>query len=448
MNAQKKYKQYFTPQLLADIMVNSVPSSAILSVVDLSMGECDLLDAAKKRWINASFFGADIDTELCNKISLEKPFINLQNVDSLSDQINNWTEYYNITSTAKFDLAIANPPFNYYDKRVVNLSDDESIRYPIEIVFLLKYLDIIKNGGYVSIILPYGFLSLELYRSLRSKILQSCKIIRIVKIFNGCFDKINADTCLIVMQKQENSSYKINSNLSIEYLDKNYKFINKVSISWSTSCNRLDLEYNYLKSRVNQYVITKNFNVGLLSAFIKTAKRGRTLSNKTHLMVSSQIRRFLHTTDVKLLFVSNENNVYVCEQSEYFNGKEVQEYDILISRVGSACIGKVAIIHKIAGAVTSDCLISLTTVGIDPYYLTLFLSSTFGQSQLKGIAKGSCSKYLTLKDLMQISVIIPEDILQSQLREKYVRILTSNESEEKKEKLFKMLIVEVDNILS
>lgn len=48
-------------------MVNLIPDDSIRSVVDLSMGECGLLEEAKKRWENAVLYGADIDETLIKK---------------------------------------------------------------------------------------------------------------------------------------------------------------------------------------------------------------------------------------------------------------------------------------------------------------------------------------------------------------------------------------------
>ena len=64
MNLVKDYKQYFTPDKLAAYMVSIIPDDTIEAVVDLSMGECGLLEEAKKRWSNAELYGADIDKEL------------------------------------------------------------------------------------------------------------------------------------------------------------------------------------------------------------------------------------------------------------------------------------------------------------------------------------------------------------------------------------------------
>ena len=72
MNLVKDYKQYFTPDKLAAYMVSIIPDDTIEAVVDLSMGECGLLEEAKKRWSNAELYGADIDKELINLFKMIK----------------------------------------------------------------------------------------------------------------------------------------------------------------------------------------------------------------------------------------------------------------------------------------------------------------------------------------------------------------------------------------
>lgn len=44
MSLAKDYKQYFTPDRLAEYMVSIIPEDTIKTVVDLSMGECGLLE--------------------------------------------------------------------------------------------------------------------------------------------------------------------------------------------------------------------------------------------------------------------------------------------------------------------------------------------------------------------------------------------------------------------
>lgn len=61
---------------------------------------------------------------------------------------------------------------------------------PIEMRFLLKYIEIVRDGGYICIILPYGFLSLDLYEDLRQNIFRKVTIHKVIKIFENCFDQL------------------------------------------------------------------------------------------------------------------------------------------------------------------------------------------------------------------------------------------------------------------
>lgn len=444
MNIVKEYKQYFTPLDLADFMVELVPENSVNTVVDLSMGECGLLEAAKKRWDNASFWGADIDNTLLSKIHAKSPYIHTFSGDSLGDTIGNWVEYQDILQKDKFDLAIANPPFNFFDQASVCVDGFEMV-LPIEMRFLLKYIDIVKDGGYICIILPYGFLSLDLYSKLRLEILKKVTIHKVIKIFENCFKRIDADTCLLLLQKKNTIDGYIQDKIAIEYLDSQYSLQNHLYITISSRENRLDLEYHKLLKDFQRIRGRCKYPIKLLSQYVESCKRGRTLANKKDLVVENGIR-FLHTTDVKHLSISNASPVYVLENTDYFKESIVRPGNILIGRVGKACIGKIAIVPEhYPKTVSSDCIFCLETKDIDPYYLTLFLASIYGQMQLKGFAKGSCSKYITKQDLLQLMIFVPDMETQIYFRKKYLDIL-SRQGRTNKVLLLKELVFEMENI--
>lgn len=446
MNINKEYKQYFTPIDLAEFMVNLIPDDNINSVIDLSMGECGLLEEAKKRWENASYYGTDIDETLLSKIHEKSPYIKTFSGDSLGENIANWKEYQSVLHSTKFDLAIGNPPFNYYDQASVYVTDTESMVLPIEMRFLLKYIDIVRVGGYISIILPYGFLSLDLYNELRLKILSKVIIIKVIKIFENCFDKIDADTCLVLMQKKDFDDRHIQESISIEYLDNTYFLKQSTNVTFNAANNRLDLEYHQLLQEFDNIQKKCIYPITVLSDYVDICKRGRTVTKKKEL-VTNRGTRFLHTTDVKYLYISNQSPVYILRNTDYFKESKAKLENILVGRVGKACIGKIAIINKeYPVSVISDCIFCLSIKHIDPYYLTLYLASKYGQMQLKGLAKGSCSRYITKEDLMRIKVIVPDNGMQLYLRKKYTDIL-SRPGRGKKTKLLQELVVEVENIL-
>ena len=241
MNLVKDYKQYFTPDKLAEYMVNMIPDDSIKTVIDLSMGECGLLEKAKDRWPDARLYGADIDEELILKINKDSPYIKTFHGDSLSSDLENWKSYNKIVKKRGFDLAIANPPFDFYKQSEVDINQNEKKIMPIEIRFLYQYIDIVKENGYICIILPYGFLSLDLYKEIRRQLPEKVTIIKIMKIFNTCFKKIDADTCLMLMKKKKKQKIS-QSYINVQYLDSDYELSVCQNVQISET-DRWDLEY-------------------------------------------------------------------------------------------------------------------------------------------------------------------------------------------------------------
>ena len=436
-----KHKQYFTPEILSNFMVSLIPDDNINTVIDLSMGECALLESAKKRWNNASYLGSDIDEILLRKIHQKSPYIKTFLGDSLGNEINFWEEYYSIISKNGFDLALANPPFDFLNRKLVNIGS-KNLLFPIEIHFLLKYIEIVREGGYICIILPYGFLSLELYNDLRIEILEKVVIHKIIKIFDNCFKKINTDICLLLLQKKEKKSKSIQTNITVEYLDNNYNLQGHTRIDISQS-KRFDLEYYHFLQEFQILQDSCKYPISILKEFIVNSKRGRTLANNKDLIVENGTR-FLHTTDLKYLYISNKNKRYVKEKSQYFERNYVQIENILIGRVGRKCIGKIAIVtEEFKNSVISDCIICLDIKNIDPYYLTIYLATKYGQIQLKGISRGSGSKYITVKDLQNLKVIIPPKNIQKKFRKKYIHLIEKKEEVEY-ERFFKNMILKLE----
>jgi len=446
MSNKKKYKQYFTPLKLAEFMVQLIPDDNIKTVIDLSMGECGLLEEAKKRWNDALHFGADIDETLLNKIHIKSPYIKTFSGDSLGENINHWEEYRNIINEDKYDLVLANPPFNFYDQDIIRVFDDEEITLPIEMRFLMKYIDIVRDGGYISIILPYGFLSLDLYEKLRLKILTKVRILRVIKVFPKCFNKTDVNTCLILMRIKDSNDCSIQDKITIEYLNDAYLLENIATVNCNDGLDRLDLEYHQLLGELHEIQDTCIYPMALLSDFVEKCQRGKTLAKRKDLIINRG-NRFLHTTDIKHLYISNKLPVYVSKKGEYFQQAVIELNDILIGRVGKGCIGKVAIMNRTYPiSVISDCLFSIRVNTIDPYYLAVYIASTYGQKQLLGVAKGSCSRYITKVDLMKIKVIVPDIDIQESIRLKYIKIL-SKPGRGSKENLLKSLVNELEKIL-
>lgn len=442
MNSQKDYKQYFTPDRLAEYMVNMVPDDSIHSVIDLSMGECGLLEEAGRRWKNAVLYGADIDEALIKRVNERSPSIHTYSGDSLSAATEEWGGYHEIADGDGFDLALANPPFNFRDQEEV-LVNRERLSLSIEMRFLLKYMDIVKAGGFICIILPYGFLSSDSYEKFRMKILEKVTILKIIKIFDHCFDRIDADTCVILMKKNKEAGSGVQDNVTIEYLSDDYQLLNQQT-AFLSKAKRWDLEYQLLLT--SPFSCCAEFKKTVLKSYIKSCRRGKSITKHKD-MLSEKGTRFIHTTDVKKLYIADDHCQYVSGYGTYFKESVLQKEDILVGRVGKGCIGKVGIVSKkYPRMFFSDCLFAIESKDINPYYLTLFLALELGQMQLKGTAKGSCSKYLTRNELADICILVPDQQMQDYFGNKY-KMLLKKAGRIHKETLFDGLIRELNEVI-
>lgn len=423
MNLVKDYKQYFTPQKLAKYMVSIIPEKIITNIIDLSMGECGLLEEARERWNNAELYGVDIDQALVKKIHRESPYINIFHGDGLSDKLDKWNKYSDIVTGKGFDLAIANPPFNFFDQKYVLMQNAQKYLLPIEMRFLLKYIDIVRSNGYVCIILPYGFLSSDSYANFRMELLQKVEILKIVKIFDGCFEKIDADTCLILMKKKSKCEKNIQRKIWIEYLDSDYNACNLIRANIELS-KRWDIEYQDVQEKNRVFENNSQYTKTSFRRYIRSCRRGKTVTKHKEL-IRQKGKRYIHTTDIKKLYISNDAKKFVDNNTHYFDDAFLREKELLIGRVGRGCIGKVAVVHKKYPRMTfSDCIFAICLQDVNPYYMTLFLATDIGQRQLKGAAKGSCSRYITCEELSNITVFVPDAERQDQWARQYMQILS------------------------
>ena len=247
------------------------------------------------------------------------------------------------------------------------------------------------------------------------------------------------------MKKKKKEEKNIQAEIHIEYLDSNYNLSNG-QMALVNQVDRWDLEYQHLLSQTNIIVESTGFERAELAKYIKSCRRGRSVTKNKEFLVDKGIR-FIHTTDVKKLYISNENKQYVCNNKNFFGNAVLHENDVLIGRVGQGCIGKIGIVSKrYPKMFFSDCLFAIQTKNINPYYLTLFLASEFGQMQLRGLAKGSCSKYITQEGLFSICILVPDEKIQDYFGNKY-KMLLSKPGRINKERLFTNLLEELNEVI-
>ncbi|GEM_PF-1453047 len=403
------YKQYFTPENIAELMIEYIPEIDIENAIDLAVGDGKLLKAVSNKYTNAHLYGADIDYNVINLLKQDKSLknINLWNGDSLDDDINRWRAYNNIISSKKFSLTVGNPPFDYFNKK--NMDRESKIKHSVEIGFLLKYIDITRYGGYIAIILPNGILSNPKYKSIRELILKRTYIECIIGLYKNSFKEVSADISILILKKTE--SNEIQKSINIKKVDQYFNEEN-IYVYGYEAIERLDFEYYKMKKQIDEMLDVIPYEMVRLRDIVETCIRGTTITDKKE-CVSNEGIPFIHTTEINNIMIRKNKLKYIDLKYEYkFERGKLQMGDVLVARVGSNCIKKIGIVsNKFEEGISSDCLFILRDLKVNPYYLALYLRSKFGYSQLECAKRGSCSKFITKEDILNILIpVIPDNL--------------------------------------
>ena len=166
---------------------------------------------------------------------------NILNVDFLS-----WN------SPKKYDLIIGNPPFYVMKKQEIKSNKYEHYytgRPNIFVLFIAKSIELLKNNGLLSFVLPKNFMNCLYYDNLRKHISTNFKIIDIIECYEDKYLDTQQDTIVLIIQKQ--SSISNNSNFIIKI--NNYTIFNTPDvISQIKSCYHNTTTLKNMNFEVNE----------------------------------------------------------------------------------------------------------------------------------------------------------------------------------------------------
>ncbi|GAB1038964.1 MAG: class I SAM-dependent DNA methyltransferase [Shewanella algae] len=369
-----KLGQYYTPDSFSTLLINNMNSKEAEIVLDIGCGQANLLSAARKRWEKAKLIGFDIDPKnyCVRREDLHIEFGNGFDPD-LSQKI--------IDNFGYIDISVANPPYTYVEvnqniskilkKSQLSQCIPSSLKkIPSEIVFLAQNLIVLKESGELGAILPASIISGEKWKYLREYLITEKGLNRVIQLPNKVFHRTEASTFVVNLCRSTRE--KCND---IELMS--YECDEKLSVDVVNGIRRLDYSYHSHLHKLPYY--TDKIYVDTMIMY-----RGRKSSKELYLTGSA----FLHTKDLKENFQLLEY-----EENLYENGQRVAEKgDLVISRVGSRCVGKSALITK--GRIeVSDCIIVIKNVS-SKKVTEHFISGKFYQAMMNCVL-GTGAKYLT-----------------------------------------------------
>ena len=382
--------RFYTSEAISGLLVSKFHQDSPRNVIDIGVGDGSLLNAAYNRWKNAIFYAADIDPESIAKISVKLPFVRLRHIDGLSPGLD---KKLNL-KVDSVDVAICNPPY----LRIKNSPQTMSMlkeaglvhslrlkRLTSDIVFLAQNLALLKEGGELGIILPDSIFSGHEFICLREDIITYNKPNAIIQLPDKIFHKTEARTHILLLEKGGKSSpgmplYRSNERGELE---------EPLYISKEEAVQRMDYSYYRWKNRQKR---TDHYScLGDLGVEIK---RGR--SSKKVLLAAGI--KFFHTSSFPA-----SNPVVELENISIPGEIMVEPGDILVSRVGKRCIGRVALVES-GTMVISDCVYRLRVPAKYREIIWKALVSPGGKKWLEAHAHGVCSRCLSKKNLLTFPI--------------------------------------------
>jgi type I restriction enzyme M protein len=377
--------RFYTEQSISSLLIDSLNVSSPRVILDLGIGEGSLTRAAYKKWSKANFFGIDIDTERIKKTLHELPYVTIKTANGVD---NNIISKLNI-KVGSVDVAVCNPPYLKIkkDKKYDNLFKNAQLHnchklkyYTSDLIFLAHNLRILKPCGVLGIILPDGLLTGQDFKLFRHDLLTNHTIKSIIQLPDKIFNKTEARTHILIVQKGKKTNYKeVNLFLS----DKNGICIDSQKVNTAHLLNRMDFTYHKWEREES----TSNLTLGCINADIKRGSYSYKLLKDTNC-------NYFHTTTFQ------NKNVHSFKNNIYNSDKIVaQKGDILIARVGKRCIGKFSLVRS-GRILISDCVYR---VRVKKEYLPIVLKaleSNKGREWFKVNSHGVCALVISKKDLL------------------------------------------------
>lgn len=218
----RKYQAFYTKSApIVDYMVSKLSLKATDKIFEPCGGDGVFVEAIleENEFANIDIFELNPQSVdiLKAKFSLY-PNVDIRERDTLLD--NDLMFYSNFGGI--YDKIIANPPYGAwqdYDKRAT-LKKLYSELYAKETytLFLFRCIELLKDGGILSFIIPDTFLNLHLHKKIRQHILTKTKILELVLFPSSFFPGVNfgyANLSIITLQKENNKNACVENDFKI-----------------------------------------------------------------------------------------------------------------------------------------------------------------------------------------------------------------------------------------
>lgn len=148
----KEHDAYYTPEVLADKLINYISEDNITSAVDFCVGDGKLLDAVTRRFPNVQCYGNDITSKVIETLREKRKDWVLSLCDFTDEES---FEAILGVGDRTYDLIVLNPPFTCKGSTICNVMfDGETYHVSTAMRFIVRAMKYRAKNGLIYAILP------------------------------------------------------------------------------------------------------------------------------------------------------------------------------------------------------------------------------------------------------------------------------------------------------
>jgi len=238
------------------------------------------------------------------------------------DKYFKWEEKFEvILDEGGFDVVIGNPP--YVRPHKMDEKDKEffwknlktfKAKSDLYSCFMEKGINLLREGGLFSFIVPHTWTSLESFYEIRKYILENCKVLKLVRLPKKVFQDATVETTIFILAKEPNKKNRDNNKIVVEALNE------KGDITFVKKFTQSQITNNYL---YNFELYTEEYANKILYKVKQTGERLGNLIDFVYGLKTGDDQKFLFdepkNNECKKLLRSKDIGRYVKE----FKGKYV-----------------------------------------------------------------------------------------------------------------------------
>jgi len=372
------YATYDTRQNWATHVANAL-STVPNNVVDLGSGAGNLLAALMQRGEPNLMIAAERCELRVSALRTRLPQVFVVQADLLKPWPARLKQHL-----GSLQAGICNPPFlRLHDNAAALgwLKREKIAKHwvgsvPSALVFLAQNLALLENGGELSIVLPDSLLSLARFAPVRAALFERHAVQSISALHPNAFHRAEAHCHVVTLRKAMGTTRQVvltNTSNTTRIVE-----VEKLVIRADPSFHCADLI---------------NASENCLEDIGAQVRRGTHTKRE---MDAYQGLIAIHSSDI----AAHHGRAVHVNKNQYLVGQNALPGDILIARVGTRVVGKVAYFAS-GNATISDCVIRLRVPARWRKLVFQNLASDVGQLILQRSVQGVGARFLTHEDILK-----------------------------------------------